>query len=195
MLKGMKILLSVLFFCGVPAIAQTVPLPAGRTPTLKEFLQLTNAQEQTVRRNNQAYNEWHIEKQQRMMAVQLEIFAETRREVLDANAIGVRYVEIESICRQISDRWTGLQMANTEVLTQEQKAKLKVLEEAVKLAPVIQQAQNENLLARDAAPVSGIGWFIAGGSPAGMNSCNDVRYLALTGDFFPFLPSRASAAR
>lgn len=188
----MKILLSVLLFCSVPAVAQTFPLPVGQTPTLKEFLQLTSSQEQTILRNNSAYTEWHIQKNLRMSAVQLEIAVETSREVLDANAIGVRYVEIESICREISDRWIGLKTSNTDVLTQEQKAKLKVLEEAVRLAPVIQQAQIENLLAGEATRPGFYG-FVLAGSPAGMNGCNAVPSLALIGGFIPGVPPRVSA--
>jgi hypothetical protein len=43
-------------------------------------------------------NRWSSEKQNRVSQVQTEIGDETAKSSLDANAIGVRYVEIETIC-------------------------------------------------------------------------------------------------
>jgi hypothetical protein len=61
-------------------------------------------------------------------------------------ALGVRYAEVETICRELKDQATAYQTKNTSVLTDPQKAKLQVLQDAVKLAPVISDAQSGNLI-------------------------------------------------
>ena len=65
---------------------------------------------------------------------------------LDPNVLGIRFAEVESICRQMRDRANEYLTRNMTVLNQDQNAKLKVLEEALKLAPVISQAQYGNLI-------------------------------------------------
>ena len=100
----------------------------------------------TIRQNNADYNNWLSEKQSRMNQVRLEIAQETAKETIDPNALGVRYAEIEGICRQMRDKATDLKNTNISVLTDVQKTQLKVLDDAMKLAPLISQAQSLNLL-------------------------------------------------
>ncbi|MCL5745913.1 MAG: hypothetical protein M1541_18640, partial [Acidobacteria bacterium] len=47
------------------------------------------------------YNGWSMEKQNRIRQVQSEIADETAKEDLDPGAIGIRYAEIEAICRDL----------------------------------------------------------------------------------------------
>ncbi len=65
---------------------------------------------------------------------------------MDPNALGIRYAEIESICRDMKDRATEYKARNLGVLNPDQKAKLKVLDDAIALLPVISEAQYGNLL-------------------------------------------------
>lgn len=113
---------------------------------VKEFLQLSDSQVQTILGNNDEYNRWTAEKQTRIRQVQNEIAGETGKEQLDPSALGVRYAEIETICREMKDRATEYRTRNTDALNPDQKARLKVLEDALKLAPIIAEAQYGNLV-------------------------------------------------
>ena len=117
----MKFLLPLaVLLAGVPAAAQLrwfEPLVQ-----LKQFLQLTDSQLQTILMNNDEYNRWSSEKQNRIFQVQTGIFEETVKSLLDANAIGVRYVEIETICREMTEHANLVRARNLDVLNQDQKA-------------------------------------------------------------------------
>jgi hypothetical protein len=113
---------------------------------VKDFLQLSDAQLQTILTNNGDYNQFAMTKQTRISQLQSEIAAETAKDTLDPMALGVRYVEIETTCREMKDQAVAYQQKNTGVLTDPQKAKLQVLQDAVKLAPVISDAQSGNLI-------------------------------------------------
>lgn len=79
-------------------------------------------------------------------AIPSEIATETAKDTLDPMALGVRSSEIETICRDLRNQAATYQQKNTSVLTDPQKAKLQVLVDAVKLAPVISDAQSGNLI-------------------------------------------------
>ncbi len=113
---------------------------------MREYLQLTNAQFETILRNNNEFNQWVSGKQRRMAQVQEEIGVETAREVLVAGALGIRYAEVEGIRRHIAERRKELYTLNQAVLTDAQKVKFKVLEDTLKLDPVIAGARAANLL-------------------------------------------------
>jgi len=113
---------------------------------MREYLQLTDAQFETILRNNNEFNQWAGGKQRRMAQVQDEIAVETAREVLVAGALGIRYAEVEGIRRHIAERRKELYTLNQAVLTDAQKVKFKVLEDTMKLDPVITGARAANLL-------------------------------------------------
>lgn len=96
------------------ALAQQPPQPWFTQPLeqLKTFLQLCDDQVKSILANE-------------------ELVTESARQVLDPMTLGVRYAELESICREI---------------TPARKAKLGVLGEAIKLSPVILEAQVSNIL-------------------------------------------------
>ena len=142
----MKLSLMIIVVCAASASAQLIPLPYQPLGQVKEFLQLSDAQLQTILKNNNEYGSWSSGKQSRIFQVQAEIAQETAKENLEPMALGVRYTEVELICRDIRQQVTVYQKKNTDVLTASQKAKLKVLEDAVKLGPVISEAQSGNLL-------------------------------------------------
>ncbi|MCZ2078565.1 MAG: hypothetical protein LC130_26665 [Bryobacterales bacterium] len=129
-----------------PAWAQTNPWFYQPLGQVKGFLQLSDGQLQTILTNNDEYNRWASEKQTRIRQVQTEIAEETGKSPLDPNALGVRYAEVETICREMKEKANEYRTRNLEVLSQDQKTKLNVLEDAIKLAPLISQAQSGNLI-------------------------------------------------
>ncbi len=96
--------------------------------------------------NNVDYNTWVSQKQSRIAQVRFEIALETARDTIDPNALGVRYAEIEGICRQMRDKAAELRTNNLSLLTDAQKTRLKVLDDAMQLAPLVSQAQSVSLL-------------------------------------------------
>jgi len=126
--------------------AQTDPRFYQPLGQVKDFLQLSDGQVQTILTNNDEYNRWASEKQSRIGQVQSEIAEETAKDPLEPSALGVRHAEVETICREMKDRAQENRSRNLAVLTQDQTAKLKVLEEAMNLAPTISQAQSGNLI-------------------------------------------------
>lgn len=97
-----------------------------------------------------------------MFQVQSEIRDETAKSPLDPAALGIRYAEIETICRNVRDEGVSVQTRNLTLLTDAQKVKLKALDDAYKLLPVINEAQNAGLLSPP-APYAGVPGLITGG--------------------------------
>ncbi|MCC6588904.1 MAG: hypothetical protein IT168_19565 [Bryobacterales bacterium] len=159
---------ATLLLVGTAAWAQTIFNPFQPLGQVKQFLQLTDTQLQTILTNNEGYNSWAWEKQRRIGQVQSEIVDESAKSELDPNALGIRYAEIETICREMKDKATEYRNRNLDVLNQNQKSKLKVLEDAIKLFPVIAEAQTGNLAGALSSAPSG---FTSGsrfiGSPMG----------------------------
>ncbi|MCZ2078622.1 MAG: hypothetical protein LC130_26960 [Bryobacterales bacterium] len=138
------------------AWAQPNPFYGVLYPQLQEFLQLTDSQLNAILEANRQYSEWAFEKQRRIADVQREIAEETAKSPLDPMALGVRYAEVETICREVKDRGTELEKASVTVLTDAQKTKLKTLEDALKLFPAITQAQSARLLGGPAVGLGGV---------------------------------------
>ena len=112
-------------------------IPIGRGPALaqiREYLVLTEAQFNRIQQQNSDFSRWSLTQSQRMFEVQREISVETARQPLDPVALGLRYAEVETIRRVIAERGAKLIPDNIAVLTEQQKMKLKALEEAMRLA-------------------------------------------------------------
>jgi len=140
-----------------PAVAQPPPLNVAQPfRMLREYLELSDTQVAAIVQGIADYARFAFEKQQRMAQVQAEIADWTAKETLDPMALGLRYVEIEAICRQLRDRSADLEKANVALLTEPQKTKLAMLDEARKLAPVIAEAQAVRLLGSPFAAVQAI---------------------------------------
>jgi hypothetical protein len=139
---------AVLFLIVASAWAQSLPTPVPFQPLgqVQQYLQLTDAQLQTILTNNGDYNQFAMTQQSRISQLQTEIATETAKDTLDPMALGTLYAEIETICRDLKNQAGTYQQKNTSVLTDPQKAKLQVLQDAVKLAPVISDAQSGNLI-------------------------------------------------
>jgi hypothetical protein len=133
----------LLFAASASAQSKWFYQPLGQ---VQQFLQLTDSQLQTILSNNGDYNQFAMTKQTRITQLQTEIATEIARDTLDPMALGVRYVEIETVCRELRNQATAYQTKNAAILTDAQKAKLQVLQDAVKLAPVVSDAQSGNLI-------------------------------------------------
>lgn len=134
---------------GAVSWAQTIPDPSpGYQPLgrIKAFLQLSDVQLQSLLTINDEYNRWAFGRQSRIAEVQAELVEETDRSPLSPYAIGIRYAEIETICREMRDEAYKYRTYNLNVLSQDQKARLKVLEEAMQLFSVVLEGQSGNLI-------------------------------------------------
>ncbi len=102
-----------------------------------------------IRTNNAAFDDWTDSKWTRIEELYDEIDLETRRDVPDPNALGIRYVDIEYIYREIDAREVDNRRQNVALLTEHQKVGLEVLETAAKLEPFAYAAWSVNLLNPD----------------------------------------------
>lgn len=76
----------------------------GMSRALRGFFGFTPRQENAIEAGNASVREFAREKQTRARQVQGEIAEETGRVVPDPNALGVRYLELEAIRREVDDR-------------------------------------------------------------------------------------------
>lgn len=144
----MKYVVLVLLSVGAAA-AQLLPgrvvqfqLPAA----LVQHLELTAEQTATVNRVNTGLLTYEQGKQQRMITVQVELARETVRETVDAMALGLRYLELESIRREMAAERSKAAAAITAVFTPAQRAKLQSLNEALRLSNLACLALTYNLM-------------------------------------------------
>jgi hypothetical protein len=86
------------------------------------------------------------EKARRTAQVQLELSQETSKPTIDAMALGVRYLELEAIRRELKSEQDKVLASIQNVLTPAQKAKLQALQQAMLLQSTICEAQAMNLL-------------------------------------------------
>jgi hypothetical protein len=144
------LLAGLLAAAGVPASAQTA-FPGNRIPALSEatvsYFGLTTTQLTQITQNLDDYLRLTSQRQQRIFQVQSEIQEETAKSPLNPMALGIRYAEIEAICRNVKDEAAAAQKRNLALLTDAQAVKLKALEDALKLAPIFNEAQQAGLLA------------------------------------------------
>jgi hypothetical protein len=128
-----------------PGTGTALPFPMF-SPELQKYLDLSNAQVDAIRKANLDLTTLTSRKQFRMAQVQAEIQDWTTKDPVDAMQLGVRYAEIEVLRREIADAQKNAVVTVRGVLNAAQLAKLKVLEDAVKLQPLINDAVCENLM-------------------------------------------------
>src|SRR5882762_2616829 len=150
----MKPFLAALLLCPLLAISawpQTTMFPQPLSQ-VKQFLSLTDSQVTAILQNNQAYNEFSFQQQQAIQHAQSQIAIETAQDPLDPIALGTLYAGIESACRDLRSKAASSQTQNISILADAQKAKLNMLNDAMKMAPIISEAQSGNLLGSTNAP-------------------------------------------
>ena len=128
------------------ALPPTPINPPDAYAALKQLLGLTNDQITKMTQAQVNYSRLEDNKRERAFQVNLEIDQETAKPSIDAMALGVRYLELEVICRELREAAAAIPRNNLALLTDAQKQKFKVLEDAISLAPAISQAQALQLL-------------------------------------------------
>lgn len=125
--------------------AQVVFDPSGAT-TMTRYLELTSQQTAQVTSLRIANAQFRLEKAERMAAVNREIQAELKKSPLDPMAIGLRYVEIATIEKEIAEADTKLRTDIVALLTAAQKLKLVPLQEALRLQTLANRAVCEGFI-------------------------------------------------
>lgn len=117
---------------------------------VRDHLQLSEDQLARMQTNINEFGQWESTKKQRALQVYEEIGVEATREVLVPGALGLRWAELESIRREVAERRKTLFRQNQSVLTDAQRVKLRAIEDAIKLDPVIASARFASLLPQPA---------------------------------------------
>jgi hypothetical protein len=153
----MKPFLPALLLCpwlALSAWSQGTPFPFQPLSGVQQFLGLTDDQVTAILQNNNDYNTFSSQQQRQIQNASSQIHVETAKDQLDPVALGTLYAGIETSCRALLDKATTSQQQNVSLLTDAQKAKLNVLNDAIKLAPIILGAQSGNLLGSAVSPPS-----------------------------------------
>ena len=160
----MKLKMTMLYVCACALFAQ----PAPPTPTeLKAAIGITDAQVQQLITIRQQERDAIQPVQQQIAEKQEALRTLLNAGTTDAAAVGQVVLATHALRKQISDVHTRFQTQALQVLTADQKTKLKALEDAMKLQPAIQQAIGLGLLT-PANPPEGAGPGRFGGGPGRM---------------------------
>ena len=172
--------------------AQPTNPPIVPFSQLRAYLGLSDSQFQGFVQSNNEYSTFLNQKQARVAQVQREIAELTAASPLDPQGLGLRYAELETICRQQRDKAEEIGRRNRATLTDAQKVKMAALEEAVKLLPIYNEAQAMGLTGQSAGSLilGGVTrWFdtasfLLGTIGPALPGCANVPTTAVrTGDF------------
>src|SRR5258708_19756787 len=108
---------------------------------LNSYLDLSKDQTAKMIAGQEGFRSWREQKGNRAIQVQAEISEEKARTPLDANALGVRYVEIEVIRREIVDRQATLAPHHHALLPVAPHPRYRTLEDPPPLHPPISQTR------------------------------------------------------
>jgi hypothetical protein len=118
-------------------------------PHLTAYLGLELAQQAKMLEVNARFQRYLQEKARRAGQVQNEIQRELGQPVPAPMALGLRYAEIEAICREATETRTRTVADMQGVLNAAQKLRFDALKQAFSLLPVIREGQDANLLPRE----------------------------------------------
>lgn len=157
-----------------PAFAQILPGPIRVTfpPALQSYLELSAAQVASIQRLNDASLQFQVQKLRRSAQVQTEIAQETAKPTLDAMALGIRYLELEAIRRDIAADNEKTYAEIQKVLNDAQKTKVQGLVAAMRLQNVICEAQSQNIL--PSPPGTTIPTSVIRGVPSGQPGLGSI---------------------
>src|SRR5216683_6635917 len=143
--------------------SQPTPLPPQQAlPQVRQFLGLTDDQVSAIIQNNNDYNSFSFQEQRQIQNAQSQIAVEIAKDQIDPLALGTLYAGIESACRDLRDKAATSQKQNISILTDLQKAKLNMLSDAMKLIPIISEAQSGNLVGTAGSPPFAFSAFSSG---------------------------------
>lgn len=129
---------------------------------LRQYLELTNEQVATIVRLNTDYLRFQSDKMNRQSQVSLELSQEMRRDTLDPMAIGVRYVEMEAIRRELAAEQKKVAQEVQALLTAAQRTKIQALQEVLRTYPIACEALSQNLMSAPEQTASGQPGVITG---------------------------------
>jgi hypothetical protein len=115
-------------------------------PALRNYLELTDTQNTRIPQLNRQYLLYRLQKGNRQAVVQRELTEEMRRDTLDPTAIGLRYVELETIRREIEAEQTKTIKDIQALLTPVQRTRLDGLTEVLRRFDLACAAVAFNLL-------------------------------------------------
>ncbi len=174
----------LLVICGVGAWAQGVVGPPFFVADLRPYLKLTEAQEREIAENYARYQASQTGTRGRIARLNREIWEETQRRTPDVGNLGVRYQEIESLCRQQETPRKETYERQMRVLNEEQKRLLAPLGENEQLLRLATMAERTFLLARrNLIPLTGLGGFLIAPALPGIQDvpAELAVYLGMTG--------------
>ena len=192
----------------VAAVLLTLPIVSAQIgvsrwffpPQLKAYLELTDDQIQAITKANTDLNAFRATKLQRQLQVQTELAQEMAKQTLDPMALGLRYMELEAIRRELNAEQQKTATAVQNILTAPQKTKAAALQQALQLYPTACSAVEQNVLPTAAPPGNiipanridpnvGFASFLLGALP--LSDCNvGLRTGAFT--FSPLVPFPAA---
>ncbi|MGQ9915913.1 MAG: hypothetical protein ACUVS7_00715 [Bryobacteraceae bacterium] len=137
------------------ALAAALPLcaqmpgdaaPIRAWPGLVKFLELTSNQILALGRIELEWQRYLAGKARRAAEVEKGIREATLAEVVDPMALGLRYMELEAICRESRDQDRRTRELARKVLNDTQLARIAALEQAYRLLPLVAQADAAHLV-------------------------------------------------
>lgn len=157
------------------ACSAQVVIPSTRYPAITGYLQLST--DQLSRLVTNVFRTLLDRPVSRVEELNEEITTETRQPQPDAAAIGIRYAQIETLCREDASTRRGIVPGQMRLLTEPQRALVQELEGVPRLLALIPSAESVYLTPRRSNR-----WFVFPPS----TPVNDVPadlavYLALTG--------------
>lgn len=147
-----------------PAAAQGPgdPTPGRMWPQLIRYLELTPQQVLELARIQTEWSRYLAAKTRRVSQVEGEIRQATLAPVVDPMALGVRYLELEAICRESRETDKKYREQARKLMTPQQMTRLASLEQAYRLLPVIAEADAAKLVD---APLPGLNPAMLGAVP------------------------------
>jgi hypothetical protein len=151
MASGLFLLPPVLTIARVPVgfnapIVPTIFVGSGIPVELALYLNLTTGQADRMQSSLLAHQRFVSARNGRSAEISAELETEFRRDLPAPSQLGDRYVEMESIRRQIEERETALRSELREILTSQQRTLLEALERSQRLAQAVFSARQFELL-------------------------------------------------
>lgn len=179
-------LLASVLFCG-SLQAQDLSQPFR---PLDEYLGLTQVQIAAIEANNNRFFRLTSDRLARRGLLISLATVELTRSPIDAVVVGQNYAEAETICRDLRAARVRLREDNLAILTEAQKMKMRVLEEAVKVIGIASMAERRNLADfGGVTPPSQLGISLGISDPLSIEgACNSSLNGFLTGRFLGIRP-------
>jgi hypothetical protein len=141
-----RISLFVAALAALPLFAQQGPGHRPPVPQLTRYLELSPEQQAGLLRIQAEWQRFLAQKQQRVTQVERELSQETNANVPDPLSLGLRYAELEAICRESRDKDRENLASARKLLTAAQTTKLQTLEAAYLLLPIVAEADQAGLM-------------------------------------------------